>query len=281
MGGDPDPAVGASEAGDRSVIAAATSVDLRIPKTMRALVKTRPEAGAELREVPVPRPGPGEVLIRLEAVSFCGTDLHIYRWDPWAEGRMGGKLPRIFGHEMAGRVVGHGPGTGAVPLGTRVAAETHLVDWTCYQCRTGREHVCANLRILGVDADGAFAEYMCLPERNAWPSEELAPEIAAIQEPMGNAVHAAFVEPIEGRSVAVDPRFTPLGAPVFLATTWPGSDRPLHRLMMAQDTGGAIKGPVRADFFWGLGDKAGAEAGRMKQPLKMWVLLPVEEAESW
>jgi membrane-bound lytic murein transglycosylase A len=83
----------------------------------------------------------------------------------------------------------------------------------------------------------------------------------------------------EGRSVAVDPRYTPLGAPVFLATTWPDSDRPLHRLMMAQDTGGAIKGPVRADFFWGMGDKAGAEAGRMKQPLKMWVLLPLEEPE--
>jgi threonine 3-dehydrogenase len=203
MGGDPDPAVGASVANERSVIAAATSVDLRIPKTMRALVKARPEAGAELREVPVPRPGPGEVLIRLEAVSFCGTDLHIYRWDPWAEGRMGGKLPRIFGHEMAGRVVAHGPGTGAVPLGTRVAAETHLVDWTCYQCRTGREHVCANLRILGVDADGAFAEYMCLPERNAWPSEDLAPEIAAIQEPMGNAVFATFVEEVTTASVAV------------------------------------------------------------------------------
>jgi threonine 3-dehydrogenase len=203
MGGDPDPAVGASVANERSAIAAATSVDLRIPKTMRALVKARPEAGAELREVPVPRPGPGEILIRLEAVSFCGTDLHIYRWDPWAEGRMGGKLPRIFGHEMAGRVVGHGPGTGAVPLGTRVAAETHLVDWTCYQCRTGREHVCANLRILGVDADGAFAEYMCLPERNAWPSEDLAPEIAAIQEPMGNAVFATFVEEVTTASVAV------------------------------------------------------------------------------
>ena len=91
------------------------------------------------------------------------------------QGRMGNFLPRIFGHEMAGRVVAHGPGTGAVPLGTRVAAETHLVDWTCYQCRTGREHVCANLKILGVDADGAFAEYMCLPERNAWPSEGLSP----------------------------------------------------------------------------------------------------------
>jgi len=170
---------------------------------MRAVVKTRPEAGAELREVPVPHPGPGEVLIRLEAVSLCGTDLHIYRWDPWAQGRLGKYLPRIFGHEMAGRVVAHGPGTGAVPLGTRVAAETHLVDWTCYQCRTGREHVCANLRILGVDANGAFAEYMCLPERNAWPSEKLSPEIAAIQEPMGNAVFATFVEEITTATVAV------------------------------------------------------------------------------
>jgi membrane-bound lytic murein transglycosylase A len=80
-----------------------------------------------------------------------------------------------------------------------------------------------------------------------------------------------------GRSVAVDRRYTTLGAPVFLATTWPNTDRPLNRLMMAQDTGGAIKGPVRADFFWGMGDDAGSEAGRMKQPLKMWVLLPVEK----
>ena len=80
-----------------------------------------------------------------------------------------------------------------------------------------------------------------------------------------------------GRSVAVDPRYSPLGTPVFLSTTWPNTDRPLYRLMMAQDTGGAIKGPVRADFFWGMGDAAGTEAGRMKQPLKMWVLLPVGE----
>jgi len=82
-----------------------------------------------------------------------------------------------------------------------------------------------------------------------------------------------------GRSLAVDPRHTPLGAPVFVATTWPNSDRPLYRLMMAQDTGGAIKGPVRADFFWGMGDTAGAQAGRMKQPLRMWALLPVEEKQ--
>jgi threonine 3-dehydrogenase len=203
----PAGAVGVSDAAatptQSGAIAAARTLDLRIPKTMRALVKARPEPGAELREVPVPLPGPGEILIRLEAVSLCGTDLHIYRWDPWAQGRLGNYLPRIFGHEMAGRVVAHGPGTGAVPLGTRVAAETHLVDWTCYQCRTGREHVCANLKILGVDADGAFAEYMVLPERNAWPSEGLSPEIAAIQEPMGNAVYATFVEDITTSTVAV------------------------------------------------------------------------------
>jgi len=180
--------------------------DGQIPSTMRALVKANPTTGAELRDVPVPVPGDGELLIRVEAASLCGTDLHIYRWDDWAESRLGGGLPRIFGHEMAGRVVARGPnvrGRGEIPLGTLVAAETHLVDQSCYQCRTGREHVCANLRILGVDMDGAFAQYVALPAHNAWPSEGLSPEIAAIQEPMGNAVHAAFVEELAGQTVVV------------------------------------------------------------------------------
>jgi len=180
--------------------------DGQVPSTMRALVKASPAAGAELRDVAVPVPGDGELLIRVEAASLCGTDLHIYRWDDWAKSRLGGGLPRIFGHEMAGRVVAHGPnvrGRGEIPLGTLVAAETHLVDQSCYQCRTGREHVCANLRILGVDMDGAFAQYVALPAHNAWPSEGLSPEIAAIQEPMGNAVHAAFVEELAGQTVVV------------------------------------------------------------------------------
>jgi membrane-bound lytic murein transglycosylase A len=90
----------------------------------------------------------------------------------------------------------------------------------------------------------------------------------------GNPPGALGVPLTPGRSAAVDPRYTPLGAPVFLATTWPNTEQPLYRLMMAQDTGGAIKGPVRADFFWGMGDEAGAQAGKMKQPLRMWVLLP-------
>jgi threonine 3-dehydrogenase len=104
---------------------------------------------------------------------------------------------------MAGVVVGHGPGAGRVPLGETVAAETHVVDWTCYQCRTGRAHVCQSLRILGVHVPGTFAQYAVIPEQNAWVYEGLPAEIAALQEPMGNAVHAAFVEEVAGQTVAV------------------------------------------------------------------------------
>jgi threonine 3-dehydrogenase len=170
------------------------------PATMRALVKEAAATGAVIREVPVPQPGPGEVLVRVEAASVCGTDLHIERWDSWAQENFG-PLPMVFGHEMAGTVIAHGPGAGRVPLGALVAAETHLVDWTCYQCRTGRQHVCRNLRILGVH--GTFAQYAVLPETNAWVSDGLTADVAALQEPMGNAVHAAFVEEIAGQSVAV------------------------------------------------------------------------------
>ena len=204
--GTPDPATArpASEPAAGAETTSTPAFSTSVPRTMRALVKAVEGPGAELRDVPVPQPRNGEVLIRLEAASLCGTDLHIYRWDPWAQTRLGGRLPQIFGHEMAGRVVDYGPETLAtVPIGTLVAAETHLVDWTCFQCRTGRAHVCANLRILGVDADGAFAEYIVLPVTNIWPSEGLAPEIAAIQEPMGNAVFATFVEEVTGQTVLV------------------------------------------------------------------------------
>jgi threonine 3-dehydrogenase len=170
-------------------------------RTMRALVKERAAPGAAIREVPVPEPGPGELLIEVLAASVCGTDLHIERWDAWAQANV--RPPLIFGHEMAGRVVAQGSGATRVPLGELVAAETHLVDWTCYQCRTGRANVCQHLRILGVQAPGVFAQYAVIPETNAWVSTGLAPEVAALQEPMGNAVHAAFVEEIAGQTVAV------------------------------------------------------------------------------
>ena len=170
--------------------------------TMRALVKETAAPGAAVREVPVPEPGPGEILVRVLAASVCGTDVHIERWDKWAQENFG-PPPMTFGHEMAGIVVARGPGATRIALGELIAAETHWVDWSCYQCRTGRAHVCQHMRILGVHVPGSFAQYVVLPEANAWVSEGLKPEIAALQEPLGNAVHAAFVEEVAGQTAVV------------------------------------------------------------------------------
>ena len=163
-----------------------------LPSTMHALRKTRPEAGAELLEVPVPTPGPGEVLIRVEAASICGTDLHIYDWDTWAAGRLK-NLPMTFGHEVAGFVQSTGSEVHHLRPGAFVAAEGHVFCGFCRQCRVGRAHICENLRILGVDFDGGFADYVVLPERNAWEVDRRIPlEVASIHDPFGNAVHTAF-----------------------------------------------------------------------------------------
>ncbi len=170
-------------------------------RTMRALAKTRPAPGAELVERPVPSPGPGEVLLKMEAASICGTDSHLYNWDAWAAEIL--KPPIILGHELAGRVVVSGAGVTRVRDGDLVGVESHIVDWTCTQCRSGQAHLCRNLQVIGANVDGGFAEFVVIPEANAIESNGLDPAVVALQEPMGNAVHAAFVEPIEGRTVAV------------------------------------------------------------------------------
>jgi threonine 3-dehydrogenase len=171
------------------------------PRTMRALAKTRPEPGLELVQRPVPVPGPGEVLLKMEAASICGTDYHLFSWDPWAREIL--KPPTILGHELAGRVVGSGDGVTRVREGDLVGVESHIVDWTCAQCRRGDMHLCHNLRVIGAHVDGGFAEYVVIPQANAIESNGLDPAVVALQEPMGNAVHAAFAEPIEGRTVLV------------------------------------------------------------------------------
>jgi threonine 3-dehydrogenase len=171
------------------------------PRTMRALAKTRPEPGAELVERPIPTPGPGEVLLKMEAASICGTDLHLFAWDPWARDVL--TPPTVLGHELAGTVVAAGSGVRRVSEGDLVGVESHLIDWTCTQCRRGDRHLCRNLRVIGAHVDGGFAEYVVIPATNAIESNGLDPAVVALQEPMGNAVHAAFVEPIKGRTVAV------------------------------------------------------------------------------
>ena len=168
---------------------------------MLALAKTRAGPGAELVERPAPTPGDGEVLLRMEAASICGTDQHLYAWDDWAAENM--VPPRIMGHELAGTVIGTGNAVTRVKEGDLVGVESHLFDWTCAQCRRGDMHLCRNVRVIGVHVDGGFAEQFVVPEANAIESNGLDPAVVALQEPMGNAVHAAFAEPIEGRSVLV------------------------------------------------------------------------------
>ena len=176
---------------------------------MRALVKVKPGPGLELQHVPDPRPGEGEVLIRVRATSLCGTDAHIYRWDEWAQHRI--HPPRIIGHELCGEVAELGPGVTSVAVGEYVAAESHLTCGICFQCRTGQAHVCKNYRVLGIDLDGSYAEQVVLPERVLWAtSRDLPPELACVQEPLGNAVYAALVEGCV-RPVGVDQRLRTIG----------------------------------------------------------------------
>jgi len=173
-----------------------------MPEKMRAVVKTEPGPGAALITVEVPQIGPKDVLVRVRATSICGSDLHIYNWDPWAAGRV--RPPLIMGHEFAGEVVALGEEVDTLKVGDSVSAETHIVCGVCYQCRTGQSHVCRNYSIIGVDRSGSFAEYVALPAENAWLNPPGLPwEVASIQEPFGNAVHAAFSYPLMGQRVLI------------------------------------------------------------------------------
>jgi threonine 3-dehydrogenase len=173
-----------------------------MPNTMQAVVKAERAPGIALREVPAPTPGPGEVLVRVEAVSVCGTDLHIYNWDPWAQWRI--RPPLIPGHEFAGVVAALGQGVSTVKEGDRVSAEMHVVCGKCMLCRSGQAHICQTVRILGVDADGAFANYVVIPESNIWKLRPSLPtDYGSLLDPLGNAVHSVMVGPIAAQTVAV------------------------------------------------------------------------------
>ena len=169
---------------------------------MTAVVKAAPAPGSEVRQVPVPEAGPRDVLVKVKAASICGTDLHIQDWDKWAQGRI--HPPLVFGHEFCGEVVERGRDAALVPVGSFVSVEGHLVDGTCYQCRTGNAHICENVAIVGVDRPGCFAEYVAVPESNVYVMDPgIPPEVAAIQDPFGNAVHTTLSGEVAGLSVAV------------------------------------------------------------------------------
>lgn len=169
---------------------------------MQALVKTMAGPGLILTDWADPTPRPHDAVVKVAATSLCGTDAHIYRWDEWAQRRI--HPPRIIGHELCGHVVEVGPEVSLVKVGDYVAAESHLTCGVCFQCRTGQAHVCKNYKILGVDRDGSYAQYVVLPEGVLWhTAPDIPPELACVQEPLGNAVDAALAEDLTGHTVLI------------------------------------------------------------------------------
>jgi threonine 3-dehydrogenase len=173
-----------------------------MPVTMKALRKTQAGKGLQLEKTQVPSIGPTDVLVRVKASSICGTDLHIYGWDRWSQGRI--KPPLTLGHEFSGVVERAGEEVSAVKVGDFVSAEMHLNCGHCQQCRLGQAHICQNLRIIGIDLDGAFAEFVKIPATNIWKLDPAIPEhYGAILDPLGNAVHTVLAGAIAGQTVLV------------------------------------------------------------------------------
>jgi threonine 3-dehydrogenase len=173
-----------------------------IPETMRALRKTSAAPGFTLERVPVPEVGPNDVLIRITTVGLCGTDLHIYSWDHWAQRRV--KPPTTIGHEFMGTVAAVGNAVKSVGVGDRVSAEGHIACGVCALCRTGQAHICEHVEIIGVDTDGAFADYIRMPEGNVWKLDPSIPDSwAAVFDPLGNAVHTVMAADVSVKSVVI------------------------------------------------------------------------------
>ncbi len=170
--------------------------------TMKALRKLQPARGLQMDTVAVPAIGPTDALVRVKTASICGTDLHIYGWDRWSQGRI--KPPLTLGHEFCGVIERVGDEVKAVKPGDFVSAEMHVNCGHCHQCRLGQGHICQNLRIIGIDQDGAFAEFVRIPAANIWKLDPAIPEhYGAILDPLGNAVHTVLAGPVAGQTVLV------------------------------------------------------------------------------
>lgn len=169
---------------------------------MDAIVKPVAGPGLELRQVPVPKPGPGEVLIKVHKTAICGTDVHIFNWDPWAQEHI--KAPMTIGHEYVGEIAELGAGVTGLKIGQRVSGEGHLTCHHCRNCHTGNIQWCKDTVSVGVDRDGAFAEYLCIPESNViLIDESLDEDVVAFFDAAGNATHTALMFDLVGEDVLI------------------------------------------------------------------------------
>jgi len=171
-------------------------------KTMKALIKSQAGPGLRMDDVPVPECGAADVLIRIRKTGLCGTDLHIYEWDEWAGRTI--DPPLIAGHEFVGEVVAVGSHVQAFRVGDRVSGEGHLVCGRCRNCLAGRRHLCAHTQGIGVNRNGAFAEYLSIPVTNVWACHpDISDDLYACFDPLGNAVHTALSFDVLGEDVLI------------------------------------------------------------------------------
>ncbi len=169
---------------------------------MKALVKLKPERGIWLEEIPIPKIGINEVLVKIKKTAICGTDLHIYRWDEWSKQTI--KTPITIGHEYVGTIVELGSGVTDLKIGERVTGEGHIACGRCRNCRRGRKHICENTIGIGVNRDGVFAEYAAIPASNILIMDsKISDEMLAIMDPFGNATHTALSYPLIGEDVLI------------------------------------------------------------------------------
>lgn len=169
---------------------------------MRVVRKASSGRGVAVGTAEIPKPAPGEVLIKVIAAGVCGTDLHIFKWDEWSQRRI--TPPVIIGHEFVGEICEIGSKNSRFSIGQRVSAEGHITCGQCRYCRNGQAHICKDVKIIGVDINGCFAEYICMPETNIWPvADEIANKYAAIFDPLGNAMHTVMAQPVAMKNVLV------------------------------------------------------------------------------
>jgi len=179
--------------------------------TVKALVKSKPEKGIWMEDVPIPEVRPNDVLIKIKKSAICGTDLHIYKWDEWAQQTI--KPPVTIGHEYMGEVVEVGSEVDRVEVGERVTVEGHISCGFCRNCRRGRQHICDHTVGIGVQRDGGFAEYISVPAKNVLHVDVSIPdEIMSIMDPLGNATHTALSFPLLGEDVLITGIGGPIGA---------------------------------------------------------------------
>jgi threonine 3-dehydrogenase len=170
---------------------------------MKAVKKVNPgRGGVVLSTESIPEAGPDDVVIKVTTAGICGTDLHIYKWDKWSENRI--KPPVIIGHEFVGEVYSTGENVKHLIKGQRVTAEGHIACGHCRFCRNGKGHICKDVKIIGVDRNGCFAEYVSMPASNIWPvSKDIPDKYAAVFDPLGNAMHTVMIEPVAFKDVLI------------------------------------------------------------------------------